>query len=93
MHMSDKIKAALTKLFQGLMKEAFLLFIYVILGAVMALALWGILYALPNQDIYSQLKAELGTPQLLGVFLFAVSFGSIYLYRFLSYTLQGALLK
>jgi len=92
--MLDKIKAALTKLAQGLMKEFFLTFIYIVISGLMALVIWGILSLLPNQNLYTHLKAELfDSKALLGVFFFAISFGSIYLYRFLSYTLQSTLLK
>lgn len=92
--MLDKIKAALGKLAQGMMKEFFLTFIYIVISGLMALVLWGVLSILPNQNLYTHLKAELfNSGAVLGAFLFAISMGSIYLYRFLSYTLQNTLLK
>lgn len=83
--MFAKIKAILAKLSSALLKELFLLFLFVLLSAAMAgLIYWLVSSVFTNHSIYTSLLKELyHSPQLVFVFFFALCLGAIYLYRFL----------
>jgi|694.fasta_scaffold00181_50 hypothetical protein len=92
-----KIVEAVKKIFAFISKEFFFIFIYGISCSILTLILWGLLYIFPSNtkyNVYANLLSELNNSEkLLVAFLFAVSFGCIYLYRLLLAAVQGAVLK
>ena len=76
-------------------REFFLIFVYCIIGSIMALVVWLLLSRVfTNKDLYTRLVAELnGSEKLTVAFIFVTCLGCIYLFRLLQAALQGSVLK